>query len=313
MVSLKKDLLKLSDDLVCCQTCPRQCKVNRVEGEVGYCNSDAGFYIESICVHKGEEPVLSGENGICNVFISHCNLQCIYCQNYQISENSSKEGNYKTLELIIAGITKLLDGGCEAVGFVSPSHFIPQMIMIIEALHGQGRHPTIVYNSNGYDRPETIRRLDGIIDIYLPDFKYMSSDLSSLYSDAPDYAEFATKAIKEMYNQKGSKLFMNDQGRAESGLIIRHLVLPGHAEESIKVLRYIAEEISFKVHISLMSQYYPTKKMSDHPVLNRTLFEHEYKLVVEEMDQLGFINGWIQESGSTTTYRPDFNKEHPFE
>ncbi|MFA7124185.1 MAG: radical SAM protein, partial [Candidatus Delongbacteria bacterium] len=267
----------------------------------------------SICIHKGEEPPVSGPNGICNVFFSHCNMQCVYCQNFQISDNKFAANSYEmTLETAVNKIIDILDKGIPALGFVSPSHQIPQMLSIIEELHKRSYKPIIVYNSNGYDKVETLKELEGIVDVYLPDFKYCDSVLSKELSDAPDYPATALKAIKEMYRQKGSLLITNDSGYAESGLIIRHLILPGLAQNSIRLLGTITKEVSPEVHISLMSQYFPPKTLSPS-YLNYKITEEEYRLVTDEMERLGLYNGWLQEYDSQNNYRPDFNKEHPFE
>ncbi len=309
-----KNLLKPLEELKNCKICPRNCGVNRFSKKLGYCNSDACFNIASICIHKGEEPVISGKNGICNIFFSRCNMQCIYCQNYQISRNKEEIiENKLELKEVIEKIKVILDFGCKAVGFVSPSHFIPHVKVIINALHSLGIKPIIVYNSNAYDKVEKLKELEGMIDVYLPDFKYMDKKLAKDYSDAYNYPEIASKAIKEMYRQKGSTLIINDDGQAESGLIIRHLVLPNHIDNSIKVLKYIAKEISTSVHISLMSQYYPTKNVANHPDLGRTLSTDEYKKVINQMKSLGFYKGWLQQLDSSEYYNPDFVEENPFE
>jgi putative pyruvate formate lyase activating enzyme len=297
-----------------CTICPRECHADRLKGETGYCNSDADFHISSICCHRGEEPVISGKNGICNIFFSHCNLQCIYCQNHQISCNDHEPPDeLKNFDQIIDTIVTLLESGCRAVGFVSPSHFIPHVRMIIETLHTEGLHPITVYNSNGYDNASWIKKMEGLVDIYLPDLKYLDPALSAEFSDARAYPDFAKGAIKEMFRQKGSTLRYFDEQQAESGLIIRHLVLPGHVRNSIEVLRWIATELSPRVHLSLMSQYYPTEKVAGHSALGRTLIINEYRQVVDEMDRLGFVNGWVQDMDSHKIYQPDFHKKNPFD
>lgn len=296
-----------------CSFCPRNCKADRNRGILGYCNSENNYSIASICCHKGEEPPISGVNGICNVFFSHCNLQCIYCQNYQISNNSVNNQNFSDLNDVIYNIIELLDNGCKAVGLVSPSHFVMQVKEIIITLKSLGYSPYFVYNTNSYDKLETIKSLEGMIDIYLPDFKYMENDISMQYSGVNDYPEIALKAIIEMYRQKGSNLVSEDKFHASSGLIIRHLVLPGNINNSIRVLNAIAENLSNKVYISLMSQYCPTINVKNHKVLNRLLTSKEYDLVIKEMEKLGFENGWIQELDSNNNYLPDFNKLNPFE
>jgi putative pyruvate formate lyase activating enzyme len=296
-----------------CDLCPRDCHADRFSGFLGYCKSSATFSISAICIHKGEEPGISGEKGICNIFFSHCNLQCIYCQNFQISDNRTDGSTMEmSLEEVIRQVTAILDSGIHKVGFVSPSHFIPQVQIIINTLWSLGYDPVFVYNTNGYDKVESLMLLEGMIDVYLPDLKYMDSGLGIEYSDAPGYAEVATLALKEIYRQKGAVLHLSDDGTAESGIIIRHLVLPGHAENSIKVLNFIASELSPKLHVSLMSQYYPTPKVSCHPVLKNVVSGEEYEHVAEEMDRLGICNGWIQELGSAEHYLPDFEREDPF-
>lgn len=296
-----------------CRICPRNCGANRYSDKLGYCKSDAGFNIASVCNHRGEEPVISGQHGICNVFFSHCNLQCIYCQNHQISFNNIRSGLSWNPEKMIGTIVGFLETGCKSVGFVSPSHHIPQMTYIIRKLRSQGQNPIFVYNSNAYDKPESLAELEGMIDVYLPDFKYSDRELSRIFSDTADYPAVALKAIREMYRQKGSTLHIDDEGIATSGMIIRHLVLPGYVQDSIDVLRTIAEEISVNVHISLMSQYYPTRDVMHHKNFNRALNSDEYQNVVDEFHRLGFRKGWIQELTSADHYHPDFRNEHPFE
>lgn len=297
-----------------CTLCPRECHADRFEGGSGYCGADAGMNIASICIHRGEEPPISGPSGICNIFFSGCNLCCIYCQNYEISRSLGASKSWITrLEDALDVIESLLGQGVKAVGFVSPSHVVPQVKAIIRGLHSKGLRPVTVYNTNAYDRPELVDSLEGLIDVWLPDFKYISENTALEYSDAGDYPSVALHALKRMYYLKGSPLRTDSEGRAENGMLIRHLVLPGHAEESIMVLRTIAEELSPGVSISLMSQYYPTPEVRKHPVLGRALYVSEYRSVVKEMEKLGFRNGWIQDPESCISYRPDFSREHPFE
>jgi len=297
-----------------CLICPRQCGADRFSEKLGYCQSNASFNIGSICLHRGEEPGIGGESGICNVFFTHCNLQCVYCQNFQISRNRGEIVEHK-LELpdIIRNIVRILESGCNTLGFVSPSHNIVQMKVIIHALRESGRKPIIVMNTNAYDRVETLRELEGWVDVYLPDIKHADSALAKAYSDAADYPEIAFRAVREMYRQKGAMLYQNESGQAVSGLIIRHLVLPGHSEDSISILRRIAEDMSTSVHISLMAQYYPTEAVREHPILSRKLFAEEYGKVIDEMHGLGFYQGWVQEMDSPQHYQPDFMQAHPFE
>jgi putative pyruvate formate lyase activating enzyme len=313
---IPQDIYDIEEQLILenCILCPRECRVNRFKGEKGYCGMDSGLNIASICIHKGEEPSISGTTGICNIFFGGCNLRCLYCQNHEISRSGFKSTDIGiNLANVLDQIEEILSCGINAVGFVSPSHVVPQVKSIIRGLSLRGLKPLTVYNTNAYDKPETIRSLSGIIDVYLPDYKYCTSGMAMEYSDSRNYPEVALKAVKEMYYQKGSALQLDNNGRAENGMLIRHLVLPGYVEESKMVLRIIAEELSPGVHISLMSQYHPTYAVRHHPVLNRALYKSEYDSVVKEMEILGFRNGWIQDMDSFKNYRPDFSREHPFE
>ena len=297
-----------------CTHCPHECSVDRFDGPLGYCLTDAGINISSICIHKGEEPPISGPSGICNIFFTGCNLRCIFCQNHEISRQGCGGGfSPDGLENVLDRVAAILSKGINAVGFVSPSHVVPQVTAIINGLKSRGISPITVYNTNGYDKSETLQSLSGMIDVYLPDLKYVSPKIAAEYSDAADYPVVALKALKEMYFQKGSTLITNDEGVAVNGILLRHLVLPGHAKESINVLRTIAEEVSTGIHFSLMSQYHPTKQVKNHPVLDRTLYTDEYESVVKEMESLGFRNGWVQDMDSYDNHRPDFRKENPFE
>jgi putative pyruvate formate lyase activating enzyme len=309
-----RELMKPLEELRACRICPRNCNADRFSSRPGYCKADASFSISSIIIHRGEEPAISGDKGICNIFFTHCNLQCIYCQNYQISCNTLDYSPQKMeLKEVIRQIVLILSSGINHVGFVSPSHFIPQVKIIIGSLRSLGLNPVFVYNTNAYDYPEGIRDLETFIDVYLPDFKYADVSLGKKYSDVKDYPEIALSAIKEMLHQKGTELPLDQNGYAKSGIILRHLVLPGHPENSINVLRTFAKELSNDLHISLMSQYYPTYRVNNHEFLGRTLKPGEYDRVVRELEDLGFENGWVQELSSHYSYRPDFDKEHPFE
>lgn len=296
-----------------CTLCPRECEVNRFSSKLGYCRSDAAFRVSSVCVHKGEEPVISGKKGVCNIFFPHCNLQCVFCQNHEISRNKKgAETRADAFDELIDRVCRTLDQTENIVGFVSPSHYIPQMLAIIRGIKAAGRNPVFVYNTNAYDKPETIRMLEGAIDVYLPDFKYSDPALSYRYSKAKDYPEKAFAAIREMYRQKGSALVVNENGIIESGLIVRHLVLPGAVDQSVEALRQIGVGLSFNLHISLMSQYYPTGMVEGHEDLNRPLFDDEYRHVVDTFHEMGFYRGWIQEPDSQANFRPDFSKDKPF-
>ncbi len=296
-----------------CNICPHECGVNRNKGEKGICGATSLQHISSICIHKGEEPVINGERGICNVFFSHCNLSCIYCQNHQISQHHSPIEEILTTEDVVNKILPLLKKGIRAVGFVSPSHMAIQVIDIIEHLWHLGYKPVTVWNSNAYDKVETLRMLEPYIDVYLPDFKYSNDTIAFNMSGIKNYVATALAAIKEMYYQKGNTLQLNSKNEIERGLIIRHLVLPNHIENSLNVLDIIEQEISPRVALSLMSQYYPPENLTLPHEISRKIKFSEYNNVIQYMHELGMNKGWIQDFESTDFYKPNFNKEHPFE
>lgn len=297
-----------------CSLCPRECHADRSSDRLGYCQSSVGYSISSIVAHRGEEPVISGENGICNVFFTRCNMQCVFCQNYQISRNHDpRTENLIELKEAITQIETLLVQGAHGVGFVSPSHFVPQMKVIIDLLRRRGRQTVFVYNSNGYDRVETVKTLEGLINVYLPDLKYADNALAREFSDTPRYVEQSQAALKEMYRQVGHKLYLSDAGTVERGMIVRHLVLPGQVENSKRALEFIARELSPEVWISLMAQYHPNRFVINQPPLNRKITREEYEQVLEKFEELGFENGFVQEFEASDYYLPDFERERPFE
>lgn len=297
-----------------CVFCPRLCGVNRINGRLGACKGDASFDVASVSIHHGEEPAICGEHGICNIFYRHCNLRCQFCQNYQISQAQNPK-NYEikqNLDELLGKIEEIISKGIQRVGFVSPTHFIPQTRVLIKAL--KATHPELyfVYNTNAYDLPSSLRLLEGDIDIYLPDFKYSDSELAYKLSGIKNYPENALNAIKEMKRQKGLQLHCTDMGEAVSGIIVRHLVLPGQVKNSLEVLEIIAREIGTTIHLSLMAQYHPLRNIEGFPELSRGLYAEEYQQVRERMENLGFENGWVQELESSDHYLPDFTKDNPF-
>jgi len=295
-----------------CSLCPRACGIDR-EQCLGFCGTGTGLEIASVTVHKGEEPVISGEDGICNIFFYGCNLRCVYCQNHQISwKRQRSPSQVFSLPELIDRITAILDRGIENIGFVSPSHMVPQMRLIIEELHKRDYFPIVVYNTNSYERVETLRLLEGLVDVYLPDFKYMDGAIAARWSTAADYPQVACAALKEMYRQKGNRLFYNDSGKLSSGMIVRHLVLPGAVANSIAVFRFLAEKLSTRLAISLMAQYQPTADVADKPPLHRKITAEEYRQVVREVEKLGFETGWFQDFDSAECYNPDFSLPSPF-
>lgn len=299
----EEDIKSLSS----CNLCPRKCHINRLNGEKGFCNLSNEIGIALICNHKGEEPILNKTKGICNVFFSHCNCQCIFCQNSKISQNNQQTKNlYPTIDSAIDKIIEVLQESENIVGFVSPTHQVILMKIIIRELHKRGYFPKIVYNSNGYDDVDVIKSLNSVVDVYIPDFKYAFDDISSNFSNAKNYPFFALKAIKEMYFQKGSSILTDKDDNIESGLIIRHLLLPEHLDNSKEVLNIIANEISTSVSISLMSQYNPPFSLP-YNELNHKISEQEYEQLKDYFYHLGFHNGYFQELSSINCCTPDFD------
>lgn len=301
-----------------CTLCPRCCGVDRLVAQ-GFCQAGQEPEIAVVCAHRGEEPPISGERGICNVFFAHCNLQCIYCQNWQISGGRAAVADTRlTIAETVDRIAAVLSTTENIVGFVTATHYADSIPPIVEELHRRGLHPVTVYNTSGYETVETLRMLEPYIDVYLPDFKYSDAGLAARYSHAPDYPERALDALREMYRQKGSSLITEpipgatgEEEIAVSGIIVRHLVLPGCVGNSIKVLDAIAD-LSMNLHVSLMAQYYPPRP--DLPdELGRTLTADEYDTVVGHFHDTGLHNGWLQELTAQNTYRPDFTTENPFQ
>lgn len=294
-----------------CKQCPRKCGADR-SSLAGYCAVSEQPLVASVTLHFGEEPVLVGSTGVCNLFFAHCNLQCVYCQNHQISDNSRFRADWLTdYDRIVDRIARCLDEGATHLGFVSPSHQVNQMLEIIERLYARGLSPRIIYNTNSYDSVEQLQRLEDVVDVYLPDFKYYADELARRYSGVADYFDVASRALREMYRQKGASLLLDRNGTVESGLIVRHLVLPGCTDDSCSILRFLADELSSRIHLSLMAQYYPVEHLQLPDELNRYLSPAEYDRVVDLAEELGF-GGWIQELDSSRTYRPDFSRNTPF-
>jgi putative pyruvate formate lyase activating enzyme len=297
-----------------CDICPRDCKTDRTQNKLGFCLS--GYYpiVSSYTKHFGEEPVISGSKGAGNIFFGNCNLRCVFCQNYEISQNYKAEKNNEvSFERLAEIMLELQEQGCHNIGLVSPTHFSVQIIKSIYIAASRGLNIPIVYNTNGYDSPEILRLFEGIIDIYLPDFKYGANENSKLYSKADDYFDKAKASLKEMHRQIGGDMIYED-GILHRGLIIRHLVLPNELAETEEVFKFIAGELSTDVHISLMSQYYPTFKSEEHVLLSRKIREREYERTISLMERYNLNNGWIQELESSDNYKPEFNnnRENPF-
>lgn len=296
-----------------CHCCPRGCAVDR-QAALGFCHAGREPEVASICIHPGEEPPLGGARGVCNVFFAHCNLQCCYCQNLDISRGRVDEAKifYHSLDEVVARIELLLPQSENVLGFVSPTHYADSVPCIVDRLHADGFNPTVVYNSNGYDDIETLRRMEPYVDVYLPDMKYSDSKLAARLSHAEDYPRRAGEALMEMVRQKGSGLLCDEQGQAFRGIIVRHLVLPGEVDNSLGVLDWLADHLPMNLHLSLMAQYYPPEGADLPENLRRTLSAEEYDRVVDRYYQLGFYNGWLQELSSNESCRPDFSQKDSF-
>lgn len=292
-----------------CKLCPHECGVDRINNKLGFCRLNADINIALVCNHLGEEPVIAGQKGVCNVFFSHCNCQCVYCQNMAISYNKNKAGNvFASVQSLIDKIESTLQQSENVIGFVSPTPHIPQMQVIIRELNKRNLYPKIVYNTSGYDKVEVLRDLEAVVDVFLPDFKYAYNESGLIFSGIRNYKDVCLAAIKEMYRQKGSSILTDKEDKIESALIIRHLILPQHIQESKQVLKIIAQEISTSVAISLMGQYHPCTHNSKYEELNRTLTMQEYQEVEEYFYSLGFYKGWLQDINSNNNYLPDFEQ-----
>ena len=297
-----------------CRCCPRNCLVDRINNELGFCLSGNLPIVSSYTLHFGEEPVISGTKGTGNIFFGNCNLRCIFCQNFEISQNREYE---KKNEISIEGLADIMielqDKKCHNIGVVSPTHFSAQILNSIYLAVEKGLTIPLIYNTNGYDSVEMIKLYKDVIDIYLPDFKYGSNAYANQFSKVKDYFNNAKSAIKEMFNQVGDEL-VYDGNVITRGLIIRHLVLPNDLSETEEIFKFVSEELSPKVHISLMSQYFPTHKANSEILLNRTIRVSEYERAIDLLEKYKLKNGWIQEMESTHSYRPEFNKDriNPF-
>jgi len=300
--------------LLSCDICPRLCKVDRLKNKWGFCSSGDLPVVSNVCDHHGEEPAISGTKGTGAIFFGNCNMKCLYCQNFQISQSPAHEQDKAIpIHSLAEHMIYLQDVlGCHNISFISPSHFVPQILMaLIEAIP-MGLQVPLVYNTNAYDSIDILKALDGIIDIYLPDLKYSDDTLAMKYSQARDYVVTARGAIKEMYRQVGD-LAVGEDGLALRGLIVRHLILPNDIAGSRDSLSWLAQEVSPDVTVSIMSQYYPTHRASRVPLLSRKISASEYATVMELLEGFRLENGWVQELESADNYQPDFEKEgHPF-
>jgi putative pyruvate formate lyase activating enzyme len=300
-----------SEQLSRCECCPRRCGVNRRAGQTGFCKVGGDILLSHAGLHFGEEPPISGTRGSGTIFFAGCNLRCVFCQNWQISQEfqNSKVRTLTTGELADE-MLRLQSEGAHNINFVSPSHMIYQMADAIQAARQKGLIVSVAYNSNGYDSVAALQQIRGLVDIYLPDIKYEDNALGRKFSAADDYADVIPGVLREMLDQVGL-LELDDDGVAVRGLLVRHLVLPGQLENSKACLKFLAE-LSPEISVSIMSQYSPQYKACGIPELNRPLTEEEYDEITDYALALGLENAFIQTLESQETYLPDFDKSVPF-
>ncbi|MEO0101766.1 MAG: radical SAM protein [candidate division WOR-3 bacterium] len=287
--NLKEIKEKVLSLLAECRICPRECGVNRLRNEKGHCQTGRYAVVSSYGPHFGEEPELVGNSGSGTIFFSYCNLNCLYCQNYEISQLG--EGRERDEEALAKIMLYLQEIGCHNINLVSPTHIVPQFLEALELAVKEGLKIPIVYNSGGYDKVETLKLLEGIIDIYMPDAKYADDENSKKYSNAPNYFAINKLALKEMHRQVGD-LICDERGIAQRGLIIRHLVLPNRIAGSFRVLEFIAREISKDTYVNIMAQYRPCYHACRYLELSRRITDEEFKEVIEYAKSLGLHRGF---------------------
>jgi putative pyruvate formate lyase activating enzyme len=301
-----------------CTVCPLDCGNNRLKEELARCYSGSRAIVSSYTAHFGEEPALSGTQGAGNIFFGNCNLRCVYCQNFQISQTHKEQiKNQITHERLASMMMELQERGCHNINFVSPTHFAPQMARAILIAAREGLRLPIVYNTNAYDSVEVLRLLDGVIDVYLPDLKYADSEAGYEYSKIKDYTEHARRALQEMYRQMGDELILGEDGLLKRGLVVRLLVLPNDLGGVRESLEWIRDTLSPRVAVSMMAQYYATNRAATderYILLSRRITESEWLQALSALDELGMAEGWMQEyDGASHYYRPDFtDTEMPF-
>lgn len=287
---LAEETLKMLES---CSLCPRKCQVNRLKNELGFCRTGLKPKVCSSMPHYGEEPPISATGGSGTIFFSHCNMACVYCQNYEFSQ--SEEGREVDFEELADFMLELQGLGCHNINLVTPTHVLPQILKALSIAIPKGLNIPIVYNTGGYELAQIIKLLDGIIDIYLPDMRYADNALATQYSLAPDYPKYNQEALKEMHRQVGVAK-INNEGIIERGLIIRHLVLPNNIAGTDKIMAFIANELSRDTYISLMSQYFPCYKAAQFKEISRRISYQEYEDAKRAMEKYGLSCGWTQES-----------------
>lgn len=299
---------KITSNMSDCTLCPRRCHANRAAGQTGFCGQTAQLRAARAALHFWEEPCISGDCGSGTVFFSGCSLQCIFCQNHEIALGES--GKVISVERLSQIFLELQEKGAANINLVTAGHFIPQVCRALELSKADGLSIPIVYNTGSYEEAASLRLLEGLVDIWLPDLKYFSGDLSARYSSAPDYFQVATAAIAEMFRQTPAAVFDSGTGLMRRGIIVRHLMLPGQAADSKKILRYLHTTYGDAIYISIMNQYTPLAGVSGLPELNRRVTPEEYRRVLDFADRIGIENGFMQEDGTAAeSFIPPFDYE----
>lgn len=287
-----------------CRLCPRQCGADRENGERGFCGAPSDIRIARAALHFWEEPCISGENGSGTVFFSGCTMRCVYCQNYEVSTNNL--GYIVSEQKLADEFLRLMEEGAENINLVTPTHYVPEIKRALDIAVSRGLNIPIVYNTGGYETVETIRSLEGYVDIYMPDFKYYSDETAVKYSSAPHYRETVMRALDEMYRQTGKPEF-DSRGIMKKGMIIRHLMLPGSLSETLHIIDYVHETFGENVYFSLMSQYTPIRHIEKFECLNRRISQKSYDFAVSHCEDLGMENVFIQEGeAADESFIPEF-------
>lgn len=308
--------MDLTQVMSACNLCPHNCNVNRLKNEKGFCKAAAGLEIESYLPHFGEEPELTGSRGSGTIFFSKCNMRCVYCQNFQISQQDNKKEAFLTIEDLADIMLELQAAGCHNINLVSPTIWSAHIIEALDYTKKELELP-VIYNTGGYEKPETIKMLEGYINIYMPDIRYAGDLNARQFSGINNYKKYSRASLKEMYSQVGN-LVTDKNNIAVKGLMVRLLILPDNIAEVKKTLDYISSELSNEIYISLMSQYRPAYKAGRFTKLSRPINYDEYMSVVNHAEKLGFCNGSIQEfTGSGQSHNdpfiPDFSRDNVFE
>ena len=298
---------EIRETMSSCVLCPRECHVDRNAGKKGFCGMDNRVYLARAALHMWEEPCISGTNGSGAVFFSGCGLRCCFCQNHDIAIGS--RGLEISVDRLGEIFLELKEKGAANINLVTGAHYVPQIIQALEQARRQGMDLPVVYNSSGYEKVETLKMLEGYVDIYLPDMKYIEQELARKFSHAPDYVGTAKAAIAEMVRQTGPCQFDMD-GYIRKGTIVRHLILPGHTRNSMEVLRYLHETYGEDIYISIMNQYTPVRELKEFKELNRKVTKREYEKTVDYALELGFTKVYIQEGGvDKESFIPAFDLE----